>query len=148
MPRLAGARADTVATCAPTTARGLGTTISLTSCATRSPVGRATGASETLLGRSASRRNARGPCTTPTASWFVVTSSAAVVESYHRSQLLVRSEFDDEPATPSDDANNVTTSNILHIGPLVEVLKLPGGTAANVLLALDNGWSPHPLRRG
>ena len=75
-----------------------------------------------------------------------MTSSAAVVKSYHRSQLLVRSEFDDKPATPSDDANNATSSNLLRIGPLVEVLKLPGGTAANVLS--DDGWSPPPIVSG
>ena len=60
-----------------------------------------------------------------------MTSLTAVVKLYHRSQLLVRSEFDDKPATPSDDADNATSSNILRIGPLVEVLKLPGGTATH-----------------
>ena len=79
------------------------------------------------------------------ASWFVVTSSAAVVESYHRSQLLVLSEFDDEPATPSD-ADNATSSNLLRIGPLVEVLKPPGGMATNV--RSHNGRSPPPIACG
>ena len=75
-----------------------------------------------------------------------MTSSAAVVESYHRSHPLVRSEFDDEPATPSDNADNATSSNILRIGLLVEVLKLPEETAANVLS--DDGSSPPPITSG
>ena len=67
-PRLAGAYAAPVATCAPTTAQGRGMMIRHTSCATRAPVGRATGADGTSLGSSASRQNAWRPCTTPTAS--------------------------------------------------------------------------------
>ena len=43
-------------------------------------------------------------------------------------------------ATPSDADDNITSSNVLHIGSLVEVLKLPGGTAANILL--ESGWFP------
>ena len=67
-------------------------------------------------------------------------SLAAIVESDHRFQLLTRSEFNDKLATPSDDANNTITLNVFRISPLVKVLYLPEGNAANVIL--DDGWYP------
>ena len=72
-----------------------------------------------------------------------MTSSAAVVELYHCSQLLIQLEFNDKPATPPNTADNITSSNFLCIGPLVDVLKLLGGGGANVLS--DNGCPPLPI---
>ncbi len=67
-------------------------------------------------------------------SCFIVTSSATAMESYHSD--LEQAHFDELDATH----NNATASNSIRFGPLVDVLKLPKGTAANVLS--NDDWAP------
>ena len=70
-------------------------------------------------------------------SCFIVTASASDMESYHSD--LIQSEFLD---SDSLDASSNATEPI-QFGPLIDVLKLPKGTALNILS--NDDWAPSDL---